>query len=305
MKRLSMILQLTLCLSFMSGCKTKEINQDERAEDERIVDELQSRFLHAFASKDLSTLVSLYADNGALYYEDRPLIRGKNAIRDTWKNDFDRQDVSIIDTLQGRVEISNSGDLAWAHSTIRIRSTIPGAFPQHQLRSILIYKKLPEGWKIWADSANAGLRNHLSSKTPKNSSLWAPLAPLIGLGCALSALWFVFGMPILTIFYSWKAFRSRSWSTGFIVSASMLLAFLLVSVLLWLQLSGKYWNLPLKDAFIAATDSERYGNPVEDTAESVLISLIVIPVVSGMAACIAAPIVRWIWTRRRPQPAPA
>jgi hypothetical protein len=45
------------------------------------------------------TLVSLYADNGALYYEDHPLICGKNAIRDTWKTDFDKQDV-IMSTLQ-------------------------------------------------------------------------------------------------------------------------------------------------------------------------------------------------------------
>jgi ketosteroid isomerase-like protein len=281
-----------------SECRTREITQEERAENEQKVDELQIRFLQAFAARDLSALVSLYADNGALYYEDHPLIRGKNAIRDTWKDDFDRQDV-IVSTLQGSVEISNTGDLAWAHGTIRIRSKVPGAFPPYQSRYTLIYKKLPEGWKIWADSANAGLRNHLSHKTPKGRSAWAPLAPLIGLGCALSTIWFAFGMPIVTIVYGWKAFRSRSWSIGFIVSASMLLAFLLVAVLLWLQLSGTHWNLPLKHAFIAAGDTERYGNPVEDTAESVLILLMVISAVSGIAAGIVAPIVRWIWTRRR------
>jgi ketosteroid isomerase-like protein len=304
MERLRMILPLALCLSFMSGCQTKEITGEERAEDERTVDELQSRFSQAFAARDLSALVSLYADNGALYYEDHPLIRGKNAIRDTWKHDFDRRDV-IMSALPGRVEISNTGDLAWTHGTFRIRSDIPGGFPPDQWRYTLIYKKLPQGWKIWADSANAGLRNQLSHTTPKSRSPWAPLAPLIGLGCALSTLWFAFGMPIVTIVYGWKAFRSRSWSTGFIVSASMLLAFLLVSVLLWLQLSGTYWNLPLKHAFIAAADTERYGNPVEDTAESVLISLMVIPAVSGMTAGVVAPIIRWIWTRRRRQEAPA
>lgn len=83
----------------------------------------------------------------------------------------------------------------------------------------------------------------------------------------------------------------------------MLLAFLFVSVLLWLQLSGTYWNLPLKHAFIAAGDSERYGNPVEDTAESVLISLMVISAVSGVTAGVVSPIIRWVWTRRRSQPA--
>ncbi len=139
MERLPMILILALSLSFFSGCQTKEITQEERAENERKVDELQSRFSQAFAARDLSALVSLYADNGALYYEDHPIIRGKNAIRDTWKNVFDRQDV-IVSTLQGSVEISNTGDLAWAHGTIRIGSKVPGAFPQYQSRYTLIYK---------------------------------------------------------------------------------------------------------------------------------------------------------------------
>jgi ketosteroid isomerase-like protein len=304
MERLRMILQLALCVGFMSGCHIKEITPEERAEDERTVDGLQNRFSQAFAARDLGALISLYADNGALYYEDHPLIRGKNAIRDTWKNDFDRQDV-IMSTLPGKVEISDAGDLAWAHGTFRIRAAVPGGFPPDEWRYALIYKKLPEGWKIWADNTHAGLGNHLSHKTPKGRSPWAPLAPLIGLGCALSTLWFAFGMPIVTIVYGWKAFRSRSWSTGFIVSASMLLAFLLVSVLLWLQLSGTYWNLPLKHAFIAAGDTERYGNPVEDTAESVLISWMVIAAVSGIAAGVVGSIIRWVWTRCRSQQASA
>jgi ketosteroid isomerase-like protein len=304
MERLRMILQLALCISFMSGCRIREITPEQRAEDERTVDELQSRFSQAFAARDLGALVSLYADNGALYYEDQPLIRGKNAIRDAWKTDFDKQYL-IMSTLQGKVEISDAGDFAWAHGTFRIRSNVPSGFPPDQWRYTLIYKKLPEGWKIWADSANAGLGNHLSQKTPKSRSPWAPLAPLIGLGCALSTLWFVFGMPIVTIVYGWKALRSRSWPTGFIVSASMLLAFLLVFVLLWLQLSGTYWNLPLKHAFIAAGDTERYGNPVEDTAESVLISLMVISAVAGITAGAMGAIIRWVWTRRRSQQAPA
>lgn len=145
MKRLRMMLQLALCISFMSGCQIKKITPEERAEDERIVNGLQSRFSQAFAARDLNALVSLYADNGALYYEDHPLIRGQNAIRDTWKHDFDKQDFIIMSILEGKVEISDTGDLAWAHGTFRIRSAVPGEFPQDQWRYTLIYKKLPEG----------------------------------------------------------------------------------------------------------------------------------------------------------------
>jgi hypothetical protein len=79
----------------------------------------------------------------------------------------------------------------------------------------------------------------------------------------------------------------------------MLLAFFLVTVLFWIQLSGHYWNLSLKHAFIAAGDSARYGNPVEDTAESVLISLMVISAFSGLSAGILARITCWFRSRRQ------
>lgn len=73
MERLRIILQLALCVSIMSGCQIREITPEERAEDERTVDELQSRVSQAFAARDSNALVSLYADNGALYYDDQPL----------------------------------------------------------------------------------------------------------------------------------------------------------------------------------------------------------------------------------------
>jgi ketosteroid isomerase-like protein len=292
----SRMLIFALLLSFMCGCQKKEITPEERVEAEQIIEKQQVLFSKAFAEKDLDALVSLYADNGALYYDNHPILRGKKAIRERWESDFARPDL-IMSTLPGSNEISNTGDLAWAHGTFRINANLPRGFASDQWRYALIFKKLPEGWKIWADSANAELHNRLSDPPPKGRSPWAPLAPLIGLGCFFSMLWFLTGMPILTIVYGWKALRTRSWSTGLIVSLSMLLGFCLVVALFWIQLSGHYWNLSLRHAFIAAGDTERYGNPVEDTAESVLVSLIVIAVTSGLAAGILARAARWLWTR--------
>jgi ketosteroid isomerase-like protein len=200
MKSLRMFLPFALLLSFVCGCQKKEITLEERTEAERIIDVQQTRFSQAFAEKNLDALVSLYANNGALYDENHPIIRGKNAIRETWKIDFARPGL-IMSTLPGGIEISNTGDLAWAHGTFRIRTDLPSGFAPDQWRYALIFKRLPEGWKIWADSANADLHNHLLHTPPKSHSPWAPLAPLIGLGCFLSTLWFVSGMPIVVIAY--------------------------------------------------------------------------------------------------------
>ena len=287
------LLPLVLILGFACSCQKKEISPEERAAAERIIEEQQTWFSRAFAGKNLDALVSLYADNGALYDDSHPILRGKTAIREAWKTDFARPGLTMS-TLPGSVEISNAGDLAWAHGTFRIRTDLPGGFPPDQWRYALIYKKLPEGWRIWADSASAELHNHLFHTPPKSSSPWAPLAPLIGLGCFFSTLWFLFGMPIVTIDYGLKALRTRTWSTGLIVSLSMLSVFLLTAVLFWIQLSGHYWNLSLTHAFIASGDSERYGNPVEDTAESVLVSLMVISAAAGLTAGILARLARWL-----------
>jgi ketosteroid isomerase-like protein len=296
MKAMRTLLPFALLLSLMCGCHHNEITSEERLKAERIIEEQQARFSRAVADKNLDALVSLYANNGALYYDDNPIIRGKTAIRETWRTDLARPGLTL-NVLPGLIEISNAGDLAWTHSTFRISALLPGG--SGQWRSALIFKRLPEGWKLWADSANSDLRNHLSQAPPKSRSPWAPLAFLIGLGCFLSTLWFLTGMPIVAILYGWKALRSRTWSTGLIVSICMLLAFFLVALLFWLQLSGHYWNLSMQHAFIAARDTERYGNPVEDTAESVLVSLMVISAVSGLAAGILARTACWLRTRRQ------
>jgi hypothetical protein len=102
-------------------------------------------------------------------------------------------------------------------------------------------------------------------------------------------------MPFMTVIHGWKSLRSRKWTTGFFVSVSMWIVFFLVAALFWRQLSANYWNLTLRHAFIAAGDTARYGNPVEDTAESVLISWIVLSMFSGLAAGFLA----WIGCRLR------
>jgi ketosteroid isomerase-like protein len=296
MKALRLLLPFSLLLGFMCGCQKKEITSDERADAERIIKGQQALFSQAIADKDADALVSLYANNGALYYDDDPIIRGKTAIRERWKSDFARPGLTMK-VLPGLIEISNAGDMAWTHSTFRLNANLPVG--SGQWRSALIFKRLPEGWKLWADSANSDLHHQLSKAPAKGRSPWAPLAFLIGLGCFLSTLWFLTGMPIVAILYGWKALRSRTWSTGLIVSICMLLAFFLVALLFWLQLSGHYWNLSIQHAFIAATDTERYGNPVEDTAESVLISLMVISALSGLCAGIFARTACWLSRRRQ------
>ncbi len=291
----SRIVLLCLVLLGICSCSPKEASVEMRTSDEHIVRELQAKHSQALTTKDLDALVALYADNGALYDEHNPIIRGKSRIRESWKSIFATPGLTLR-ASSNRVEVADAGDLAWAHGSMVLDAAVR---PERRVfEYAVIYKKLPDaGWKIWADCSHADIHNSLIHTPLKSNSRYAPLAPLIGLGCFAGCLWFTFGMPIVTVICGCIAYSKRKWTNGLIVSLSMWIAFALVGGLMWLQISANYWNLPLRHAFIAAGDTARYGNPVEDTAESILISMIVISVFSGFVAGILARIGCWIRTR--------
>jgi uncharacterized protein (TIGR02246 family) len=287
-------------LSFICGCAKKQATSESRAEDERVIRDLEIEMSRALAAKDLGKLVSLYADDAALYDERDPCTRGKDAIRETWKVDFARLGLTM--SVEPRtVEVSSGGDLAWAHGVYTVTMNDTAGKPvADRWDYALVYTKQPDGkWRIMADSANAALRAHLFHKPPKSRSPYAPLAPLIGLACFLSGIWFLFGMPIVAVVFIWNSCRNHKLSTGFLVSAVMLIAYFVTAVLLWRYVAAHYWNLSFTTALAAAGDTARYGNPVEDTAEGVLVSFLVLSSLSAVAAGIITGAARWIWTRHR------
>ena len=82
--RFPRILCCITLLTTICSC-AKQPTQDNYAEDQHDIHKIESTASEAFAAKDLERLVSLYADNAALYYESDPTIIGKAAIRETWK----------------------------------------------------------------------------------------------------------------------------------------------------------------------------------------------------------------------------
>lgn len=82
----------------------------------------------------------------------------------------------------------------------------------------------------------------------------------------------------------------------------MLLAFFVTVSLLWKYISAQEWNLSLSQAFQAAGDTARYGNPVEDTSEDVLVGLLVLSTFSAAVAGIIAGAMRWLWIRYGQKP---
>ena len=298
MRHLTMLVCCAVLLASICGCG-KESTPGERAEDEKKVGELETAASEAIAAKDLGILISLYADDAPLYDERNPGIRGKEAIREAWQADFARPGFEM-DTRPRDVEISGSGDLAWAHGALRMtRKDASGEIKMDRYEYAQVYTRQQDGkWKIMADNMHFGLRSLLFPKPVEKRSPYAALAPLIGLACFACGIWFLFGMPVVAIVSAWRFRRSRKVTTGLLVSCVMLIAFFAAAGLLWSYTKAHYWNLPFLDALRAAGDTARYGNPVEDTAEDILVMRLVLSTVSAVAGGVITGIARLLWVRR-------
>jgi uncharacterized protein (TIGR02246 family) len=278
----------------------KKSTPGNHAEDEQEVRQLEIEASKAITAKDLDKLVSLYADDAALYDERNPTIRGKDAVRAAWKADFARPGLTMS-TEPRMVEISSGGDLAWAHGIYAMVTNDSAGKPvTDKFEYAMVYTKQLDGkWRIMADNANSALRSHLSRRPPEGRSLLGAFAPLIGLACFFCGLWFLLGMPVVVLLSAWRFYRSGKLSTGFLASVAMLIAFFLTAVFLWRYFAAHEWNLSLVNALRAAGDTARYGNPVEDTAEDMLVALLVLSTLSAAAAGGIMCVARRVWVRFR------
>jgi uncharacterized protein (TIGR02246 family) len=302
MIRLRVLICSVTILSTIGGCVSRSA-PDTRAEDERLVRDMETKASAAINARDLGHLVSLYADDASLFYADSPMVAGKGAIRDTWKAILARPGFAMRTELLS-VDIPTNGDLAFAHgSYTMVMEGATGRPVTDTGEYAVVYKRQPDRrWKIVADSGNSELRAHSLPKSPDRSQRPpSSIAPLIGLACVVSGLWFLVGMPVVVAVLAWKYSRRRELPRGFLVSVAMLIVFFAVATLLWRYLASHYWNLSFLTALHAAGDAARYGHPVEHTAEVLVANLLIVSTLSAAAAGAIAGGVRHLWVRcRRP-----
>ena len=293
---------LLCCLALLVSLPgyAKQTVPDDRAEDESAIREMEIAGAKAVAEKDLDRLISLYADNAALYDASLPNISGKDAIRRTWEAIFDKPGFSMILNPM-TVEISPDGVLAWTHGNYTMTMNDgAGKSVMDRGEYALVYKRQPDGkWKVVADNGNPDFRPHALPKPPKKRSPFAPLAPLIGLACFFSGLWFLFGMPVVVGVYFWKCFRKGKTFIGLPIAFIMLLVFWTSAILLYRYIAPQYWNLSFPTALKAAGDAARYGHPVEHTAQSIMVTLLTASTFSAVAAGIILVAARYVWSRLR------
>jgi amino acid transporter len=128
------------------------------------------------------------------------------------------------------------------------------------------------------------------------------MAPLIGMACLLSGLWFLIGMPVVVVVYADKCRRTRRLPTGLLVAAVMLIVFYVSAALLWREFARHYWHQSFLTALDASVNAAKYGHEVEHTAEVLVVWLLIVSTFSAVAAGAVTGAVRHLWIKhRRPQ----
>jgi len=136
------------------SCSASSCRRDTRVDDEAAIRAATREWNAAEAAKDVEKCVSFYAEDGERFATGSPLIHGTDGLRKEW-----RKYVSSPGTFQwntSRVEVSNSGDLAYETGTFVLRTVDKNGQPSTTNgKYVCVWKKQSDGkWKVIADIDN-------------------------------------------------------------------------------------------------------------------------------------------------------
>lgn len=134
----------------IAGCSHQQ--KVDIAAEEAAIRSTDASWLSAATAHDLERTVSFWSDDAVILAPGGPAIRGKQAIHQYVTNAFATPGFSIT-WKTDQIEISKSGDLAYATGTDSISVTGPHGKPDTvENNSVAIWKKQPDGsWKCIVD----------------------------------------------------------------------------------------------------------------------------------------------------------
>ena len=111
--------------------------------EEAAIREVAARWLDLSQQQDAAGVAGLFAEDGAVYWEDRPATSGASAIEAFMKRNFEENPNAEGGFAPDRVDVAASGDLAVEQ----------GAYqnPSDQGRYITVHRKIGTDWKVQAD----------------------------------------------------------------------------------------------------------------------------------------------------------
>lgn len=135
-------------LALISACATTP--RADRAAEEARIRELDRQALRAAQAKDAATFANLYSADAIHFPANMPVARGREAIRRAWAEGLAMPGLAI-QWDPTRIEVAESGDLAYVMGTYRMGGDMPGGRLDDRGNYIVIWKKIDGQWRAVAD----------------------------------------------------------------------------------------------------------------------------------------------------------
>jgi ketosteroid isomerase-like protein len=143
------------CLAIL-GCTERRPADDAHAS--LAVKSADASFQQAVAAKDLNRIMSFYADDAVLMPAAKPLLTGKAAITNEWK------ELLAIPAFQNasklaQVEVSASADLAYTRGSYETRLMgEDGKLVTEPGKWLSVWRKQPDGsWRVAIETYNTDI----------------------------------------------------------------------------------------------------------------------------------------------------
>lgn len=138
---------LFIVMLILIVCDSKPDKQKLESE----VYDLLRMTVEMFDNKDLDGLVNRFTQDGSLKITNYPIVTGHDALRVNYEGNLQLENFKIkLDVI--KIDISESGDMAFVLSDYAVSFDIPGRKIQDEGKTLLALKRVNEEWKIAAEN---------------------------------------------------------------------------------------------------------------------------------------------------------
>ena len=125
---------------------------------EQALRDLDAQWSNAASAKDVDKVVSFYSDDAIVLPANAPIATIKAAIRNLWSGLLTSPGVNM-NWKTTKVEVSKSGDMAYASGTYELTMNDPSGKPVNDRgKYLVVWEKQTDGkWKCGADIWNSDL----------------------------------------------------------------------------------------------------------------------------------------------------
>ena len=157
----------------------------DRASEEQRIRELTRQALRAAQAKDAAALAAVYSEDAVLMGENAPIAVGREAIRNAFAQMLALPNVAV--TFEPtRIEVAESGDLAYALATHSVASDMPGGRLDNRGKHVAVFRKIGGEWKVaaFAGTSDLPIQQIASAMTPRQQISAGAVAPAEGAAAA-------------------------------------------------------------------------------------------------------------------------